>query len=115
MIWIRSEGGVLPVCAVFASTALGSCFHLWVPTHTGYVFGTAGPGTDFADFITNAGNNNIVVVQLQYRLGHFGFLGRQETKDHGVLNAGLLDQVRACNPLQFLWPRSVRCHIRATH
>lgn len=44
MIWIHGEGGVLPVCAVFASTALGSCFHLWVPTHTGYVFGTAGPG-----------------------------------------------------------------------
>lgn len=32
-------------------------------------------------------------MQLQYRLGPFGFLGGQATKDFGVLNAGLLDQV----------------------
>ncbi|TKA53421.1 hypothetical protein B0A53_04407 [Rhodotorula sp. CCFEE 5036] len=67
------------------------CLVLDINAPAGYVFGAAGRGTDFADFITNAGNN-IVVVQLQYRLGPFGFLGGQATKDYGVLNAGLLDQ-----------------------
>nr|GAT44231.1 predicted protein [Mycena chlorophos] len=37
-------------------------------------------------------NHNAVVVVMQYRLGLFGFLAGQEIHDHGVANAGLLDQ-----------------------
>lgn len=33
------------------------------------------------------------MVEIQYRLGPFGFLAGQETADFGALNAGLLDQV----------------------
>ena len=59
----------------------------------GYAAGSAAQGSDFAEFITNAGGD-IVVVTIQYRLGPFGFLAGQETADFGALNAGLLDQVR---------------------
>lgn len=58
----------------------------------GYAAGSAAQGSDFAEFITNAGGD-IVVVTIQYRLGPFGFLAGQETADFGALNAGLLDQV----------------------
>ncbi|GAA5875393.1 hypothetical protein JCM3774_002974 [Rhodotorula dairenensis] len=57
----------------------------------GYAAGSAAQGSDFAEFITNAGGD-IVVVTVQYRLGPFGFLAGQETADFGALNAGLLDQ-----------------------
>ncbi|KWU41571.1 cephalosporin esterase precursor [Rhodotorula sp. JG-1b] len=57
----------------------------------GYAAGSAAQGSDFAEFITNAGGD-IVVVTIQYRLGPFGFLAGQETADFGALNAGLLDQ-----------------------
>lgn len=31
-------------------------------------------------------------MEIQYRLGAFGFLSSPEVKEHGELNAGLLDQ-----------------------
>jgi carboxylesterase type B len=37
-------------------------------------------------------NNGFVSVMIQYRLGAFGFLGGEDVKEDGVLNAGLLDQ-----------------------
>ncbi|KAL5121492.1 hypothetical protein ACEQ8H_000564 [Pleosporales sp. CAS-2024a] len=37
-------------------------------------------------------NNGFVSVLVQYRLGAFGFLGGQDVKANGLLNAGLLDQ-----------------------
>lgn len=58
----------------------------------GYAFGSASTGTDFAAFIKHTGTK-MVVVNLQYRLGAFGFLAGQAMKDYGVTNAGLLDQV----------------------
>ncbi|GAA5993170.1 hypothetical protein JCM10908_001322 [Rhodotorula pacifica] len=89
---IQSEDCLVLDINAPAGACEGSILPVMVWIHGGgYVFGAAGPGTDFADFITNAGNN-IVVVQLQYRLGPFGFLAGQATKDYGVLNAGLLDQ-----------------------
>ncbi|KAL3455773.1 Alpha/Beta hydrolase protein [Aspergillus heterothallicus] len=36
--------------------------------------------------------NAFIVVEIQYRLGAFGFLSSAEIKAHGVPNAGLLDQ-----------------------
>jgi carboxylesterase type B len=36
-------------------------------------------------------NNSFVSVVIQYRLGAFGFLGGNEVKKNGALNAGLLD------------------------
>ena len=50
---------------------------------------TAGMGGD--NLITEAGGG-LVVVNMEYRLGVFGFLPGQEVKEKGALNAGL----RAC-------------------
>ncbi|GAA5990724.1 hypothetical protein JCM10908_003209 [Rhodotorula pacifica] len=65
----------------------------------GYAAGSASKGSDFSDFIINAGRN-IVVVTIQYRLGPFGFLAGQATADFGALNAGLLDQQYALQWVQ---------------
>ncbi|RAH55631.1 carboxylesterase [Aspergillus piperis CBS 112811] len=40
----------------------------------------------------NTNNNGFITVEIQYRLGAFGFLSSEEVKEHGVTNAGLLDQ-----------------------
>ncbi|KAI2640842.1 putative carboxylesterase [Hypomontagnella submonticulosa] len=40
----------------------------------------------------NANDNGFVVVEIQYRLGAFGFIASAEVKKNGRLNAGLLDQ-----------------------
>jgi carboxylesterase type B len=40
----------------------------------------------------NTNDNGFIHVEMQYRLGAFGYLSSQEVKDNGVLNAGLLDQ-----------------------
>lgn len=43
----------------------------------------------------NTNGNEFITVEIQYRLGAFGFLASEDVKDHGQLNAGLLDQRRA--------------------
>ncbi|KAI1173070.1 Alpha/Beta hydrolase protein [Nemania sp. FL0916] len=40
----------------------------------------------------NTNNNGFIVVEMQYRLGAFGFLASPEVKRGGRLNTGLLDQ-----------------------
>ncbi|KAI0112061.1 Alpha/Beta hydrolase protein [Nemania sp. FL0031] len=40
----------------------------------------------------NTNNNGFIVVEMQYRLGAFGFLASPEVKKGGRLNTGLLDQ-----------------------
>ncbi|KAI0153017.1 alpha/beta-hydrolase [Xylariaceae sp. FL1272] len=40
----------------------------------------------------NTNSNGFIVVEVQYRLGAFGFLASPEVKKQGRLNAGLLDQ-----------------------
>ncbi|PYI00819.1 carboxylesterase family protein [Aspergillus sclerotiicarbonarius CBS 121057] len=40
----------------------------------------------------NTNDNGFITVEIQYRLGAFGFLSSSEVKEHGVTNAGLLDQ-----------------------
>jgi carboxylesterase type B len=57
----------------------------------GYIIGsptTIAPG----DAMVNASNGNIIYVQIQYRLGMFGFLGGSQVAQDGARNAGLLDQ-----------------------
>jgi len=56
----------------------------------GYVVGssTTVPG----DALVNRSDGNLIYVQLQYRLGMFGFLGGSQIKNDGDRNAGLLDQ-----------------------
>lgn len=55
----------------------------------GYIGG--GIGNDGNDLIAFS-KGGVVVVQMQYRIGVFGFLAGEEVKRDGVLNAGLLDQ-----------------------
>ncbi|VDB85877.1 unnamed protein product [Peniophora sp. CBMAI 1063] len=45
-------------------------------------------------------NGGLVAVQVQYRLGPFGFLSSEAIKDDGDLNAGLLDQQLALQWVQ---------------
>ncbi|XXG95074.1 hypothetical protein Hte_001334 [Hypoxylon texense] len=40
----------------------------------------------------NANDNGFIVVEMQYRLGAFGYLSSPDIKENGQLNAGLLDQ-----------------------
>ncbi|KAJ3576301.1 hypothetical protein NPX13_g3753 [Xylaria arbuscula] len=40
----------------------------------------------------NTNNNGFIVVEMQYRLGAFGFLASPDVKKAGRLNTGLLDQ-----------------------
>ncbi|KAH8201743.1 hypothetical protein TruAng_004095 [Truncatella angustata] len=40
----------------------------------------------------NTNDNGFIVVEIQYRLGAFGFLAAPDVKANGALNAGLLDQ-----------------------
>ncbi|KAF7531745.1 hypothetical protein G7054_g8589 [Neopestalotiopsis clavispora] len=40
----------------------------------------------------NTNDNGFVFVEIQYRLGAFGYLSSNVIKNNGVLNAGLLDQ-----------------------
>lgn len=40
----------------------------------------------------NTNDNAFITVEIQYRLGAFGYLASRDVKDHGQLNAGLLDQ-----------------------
>ncbi|KAI4946498.1 hypothetical protein J4E91_007186 [Alternaria rosae] len=47
-------------------------------------------GLDPSEFM-NTNKNDFVSVIIQYRLGAFGFLSSPEVKQHGALNAGLLD------------------------
>ncbi|KAG6830004.1 hypothetical protein H0H92_002695 [Tricholoma furcatifolium] len=62
----------------------------------GYMSGSAsgfngGDKYDGTDLIHES-MDGVVVAVIQYRLGVFGFLPGKEVKEHGVLNAGLLDQ-----------------------
>lgn len=45
-------------------------------------------------------NNKIIAVQMQYRLGAFGFLSSAKVKANGAVNAGLLDQQYALEWVQ---------------
>ncbi|EAW14623.1 putative carboxylesterase [Aspergillus clavatus NRRL 1] len=42
--------------------------------------------------LMNTNNNGFITVEIQYRLGAFGFLSSPEVHRQGALNAGLLDQ-----------------------
>jgi carboxylesterase type B len=65
----------------------------------GYTIGsssTIAPG----DALVNASDGGMIYVQIQYRLGMFGFLGGSEIEQNGVRNAGLYDQRAALNWVQ---------------
>lgn len=52
------------------------------------------------DAIVHKANGSLIYVEVQYRLGFFGFLGGAEVSEKGDLNAGLLDQRAALDWLQ---------------
>lgn len=56
----------------------------------GYII-NSNPYANGSQLVQNSGQN-LVVVSLNYRVGAWGFLSSPSVKDHGVLNAGLLDQ-----------------------
>ncbi|KAA1475671.1 alpha/beta-hydrolase [Dentipellis sp. KUC8613] len=56
------------------------------------------------DFVRQS-NFTIISVNIQYRLGVFGFLGGQAVKEKGALNAGLLDQQLALQWVQKYIPK----------
>ncbi|KAL5371690.1 hypothetical protein DPSP01_014070 [Paraphaeosphaeria sporulosa] len=57
----------------------------------GYVMGYAGQSSPYA--LMRHSNNAFIFVNIQYRLGAYGFLGSARyTEDGGATNAGLLDQ-----------------------
>lgn len=56
----------------------------------GYVVGSS--STVPGDRIVNWSNGSLIYVEIQYRLGMFGFLGGEDIKKDGSRNAGLLDQ-----------------------
>ena len=65
----------------------------------GYTEGSAStvaPG----DALVNASNGGLIYVQIQYRLGMWGFLGGNEIAENGVRNAGLYDQRAALDWVQ---------------
>lgn len=93
LVWIHGGGECLACHSLPLSLPSRSLTRASSHLSPGYAAGSAAQGSDFAEFITNAGGD-IVVVTIQYRLGPFGFLAGQETADFGALNAGLLDQVR---------------------
>jgi carboxylesterase type B len=57
---------------------------------------TVAPG----DALVNASNGGMIYVQIQYRLGMWGFLGGNEIAENGVRNAGLYDQRAALDWVQ---------------
>lgn len=42
--------------------------------------------------VIQSSGNNVIFVNFNYRVGVFGFLGGEEVREDGDLNAGLLDQ-----------------------
>jgi hypothetical protein len=50
--------------------------------------------------LMNTNGNKFITVEIQYRLGAFGFLASEDVKAKGQLNAGLLDQRRALEWVQ---------------
>lgn len=42
--------------------------------------------------LINTNDNGFIAVEMQYRLGAFGYLASDDVKTYGQLNAGLLDQ-----------------------
>ena len=42
--------------------------------------------------LMNTNDNGFITVEIQYRLGAFGYLASSDVKEHGELNVGLLDQ-----------------------
>ncbi|KAK2602565.1 hypothetical protein N8I77_009083 [Diaporthe amygdali] len=74
---------------VYASpSASGLPVFLWI--HGGG-YGDFGALYD-PSVLMNTNGNGFITVEIQYRLGAFGFLASEEVKTHGQLNAGLLDQ-----------------------
>ncbi|TNY19939.1 cephalosporin esterase precursor [Rhodotorula diobovata] len=57
----------------------------------GYAVSDVSAGKELDAFARHVGFG-MVIVQIQYRLGPFGFLAGQVVKDHGATNAALLDQ-----------------------
>ncbi|KAL5492762.1 hypothetical protein ACEPAI_4209 [Sanghuangporus weigelae] len=64
----------------------------------GYVAGgmTQTHGSD----LIRDGQGHVIAVEMQYRIGLFGFLAGRQVKDKGTLNAGLLDQEFALKWIQ---------------
>jgi Carboxylesterase family len=61
--------------------------------------------------IIQKSKGQIVGVEIQYRLGAFGFLASEDVKQHGTLNPGLLDQQFALQWVQ----KYIHCLVAMPH
>ena len=62
---------------------------VWI--HGGGYIGLSTTGAG-GDNLINESDGGIVVVNMEYRLGVFGFLPGSQVKEKGALNAGLCEQ-----------------------
>ncbi|KAI0029565.1 alpha/beta-hydrolase [Vararia minispora EC-137] len=80
-------------CSIVSQMTLNLCTHLPVLV---WIHGGGYTGGNTSSFpgqtVPKDSNLGLILVQIQYRLGPFGFLPGSEVKEDGTLNAGLLDQ-----------------------
>ncbi|KXS11919.1 alpha/beta-hydrolase [Gonapodya prolifera JEL478] len=72
---------------------------VFVYIHGGGNFYNSAQGFPMASWISTT-NGNIIAVNIQYRLGLFGFLASSELMKSGSVNVGLLDQRAALDWIQ---------------
>ncbi|KAF2138080.1 uncharacterized protein K452DRAFT_277819 [Aplosporella prunicola CBS 121167] len=73
---------------------------VFVAIHGGGYTQGSGHMNSPGDAIVHKSNGSIIYVEIQYRLGIFGFLAGSSVMEDGVANAGLLDQRAALNWVQ---------------
>ncbi|TAQ88709.1 hypothetical protein B7494_g2955 [Chlorociboria aeruginascens] len=72
---------------------------VWVEIHGGgYTLGSASLLPGYA--MVNQSHGGLIFVDVQYRLGSYGFLSSSEIREDGIANAGLLDQRAALEWVQ---------------
>ena len=78
---------------VFApsNATIDSNLPVWFFIQGGGYAGDTDDNFNFTEVLVNS-NYSVVAVQINYRVGAFGFLASEEIRENGDLNVGLLDQ-----------------------
>ena len=67
-------------------------------SRSGYDLGNS--QSDPGQYLVSVSDGMVIYVQIQYRLGPYGWLSSKEIRANGTANAGLLDQRSAFNWVQ---------------